>query len=105
MVDEFIFIPNTGEYQLEKAGGSYFIEAQQEGILSRLNVHLERSRKIREPNLICRSKLPELRRRGGREVRENERLWKEGMNCYWLWWQILKGVMWLLRWFKIICGL
>ena len=73
------FYSEPGEYQLEKAGGSYFIEAQQEGILSRLNVHL---RKIEEntraqfdlQKQIARAKEEEAERLG----RENERLWKEG---------------------------
>lgn len=73
------FYSEPGEYQLEKAGGGYFIEAQQEGILSRLNVHL---RKIEEntrvqfdlQKQIARAKEEEAERLG----RENERLWKEG---------------------------
>lgn len=70
------FYPEAGEYRLEQGKDEFQIVSEQEGVQSKLNVHLK---KIEENSNAMRSVQKRMAETNGEKLgEENERLWKNG---------------------------
>ena len=78
------FYSEPGKYWLEKVGNSYLVETEQEGMQSRLNVHLKKIEENLQAKFDLQKQMSETSSEGNLEAlgKENERLWDEGNDLF-----------------------